>query len=65
VIKGTTSQGNEFKNRSFVQSPVESVPGGGNIDGITHQAVVNTKKSSSTAGFSASRKCGSVKGNSY
>ncbi len=61
-MKGNTEQGFVFKNRSFVQGDVESVPSAVNLTGQTGTGFQNSKKSSETAAFGASRKCGSVKG---
>ena len=61
-MNGITNQGNVLKGTNPSQPKVESVPAGGSVTGITTQGVKVTSKSSQTSGFSASRKCGSVKG---
>ena len=61
-MKGNTSQGNVFKGVTPAQLKVEAVQSASNFKGQTAQGFVNTKKSSQTAGFGASRKAGSIKG---
>jgi len=62
-MNGVTMKGVELKG-TMPASPVTNVvPSGNNLNGQTGD--VSSKKSSNTAGFSASKKCGSVKGNSY
>jgi len=61
-MKGNTTQGFEYKVRTPGMASVEAVPSAKNFSGSTSQGFKNTVKSSATAGFSASRKKGSIKG---
>jgi len=62
MIHGSPKDGFKSKNRKFIQTTTEAVPSVKNFSGSTAQGFKNTVKSSATAGFSASRKKGSIKG---
>jgi len=62
MIHGSPKQGFHYKARTPGMASVEAVPSAKNFSGSTAQGFKNTVKSSATAGFSASRKKGSIKG---
>lgn len=64
-MKGTTESGDKLSLRTPSMAEVESVPSVSNLHGSTPQGFKSTTKSSQTAAFGASRKCGYIKGETH